>query len=1171
MKPTNSRGQTRKQPDYRTATGRRISPAALRDAGLRRHKSTGFPAGVTWVRAVVGFCSLLAIVSIAPAQKVPPAAPLDEPVVLSPFVLTADSEVGYTSTSTLAGSRIKTDFKDIASQISVMTPEFLADIGAFTNDDAFLYSINTETGAELAGTATEFYGGSGIGNSAPNRTRGLGGASNTRNFFETDIPNDVYNTGDGGLTIASGPNAILFGLGAPAGLTDARYNTAQLARFKSRLTFATDANGTRRGAIDYNQPLIRDRLGVRLDLLDSDRRFALKPAYEKDRRIFGTLGFAPNRRIRFDLSTELMDRQSSRPVYLQPRDAITLWVNPGVGNRTPYNEPDKTPTGNTNINILPNTGYLGGWTAGDTLAPAYTYGAHVAQPGVYSYRYYPAVRQFGTYLLNGIRVATNFNSGATVNDDRLYPFGKYNVYGASHPSSARAKRVTGQVTINLARNLNFEGAANFENYRDRSVMMYRPLQAQLNIDPSAYLYKPGYTPLDPIAAGTQQAANRAANAANRGVNPMLGTMFVEGQQIGTISTSLHKDVRTSLAYLFDATTKYRGGWLAWLGRHNLSTNLSYNEAQNVGQSFQRLIKDDGAVNPATGFKIAPSVITAANAMDSASKTGRYMVAANRQFRTRAYIDPADPANRYDNLGGLDPFGTWSFNDAAGKPYQVGLFDLGGGTNVANGRSSTDLSKSVAWQAFLLKNRMVVTYGHRWDSVRLKEFDAAASAIDPNTGLAPIFDSVPWQRYTSLPTFENTSKSIVVHPLPWVSLFYNLSTNSAAESSTAHDINGALYPVPTGDNKDYGLRVQLGGVGLRINQFRTVQQNTNAGLTYGNTGFKTNLIALEARYLGIQRLRAEALGQPVYADYYMKSGANPGFNAIDSAADYFQIYTDSLAKGTEIELTGRIRKFDLRVAAGRTQSIKSNLGPQWLNYLVDPVMFQRMESLEWYAYDSVSRQNRPVVAVSPAGQMTFGSLGAKPIPGWQNISQAESSASFGTSMSAFYADTVLPFALRPKQFEGMSNPAIREWRFSSTCAYNFSAGWRGGFSTRLRARALVGYATQPVTMEIAGRSVTSFTSDLSAPLYNENLWYFDPFLSYTTRIGKERRLTARLNVKNVLNRREMIITQKYSSSTSLIDVNDPRLVYYGWKDPNAIPSLAQVQDPREIALSLAIEF
>jgi hypothetical protein len=1106
------------------------------------------------------------------AQKITVPAPADDPIVLSPFVLTADSEVGYMSTSTLAGSRIKTDFKDIASQISVMTPEFLADIGAFTNDDAFLYSINTETGAELAGTATEFYGGSGIGNSAPNRTRGLGGASNTRNFFETDIPNDVYNTGDGGLTIASGPNAILFGLGAPAGLADARYNSAQLARAKGRLTFATDANGTRRGALDYNQPLIRNRLGVRLDLLDSDRRFSLKPAYERDRRIFGTLGFAPNRRVRFDLSTELMDRQSSRPVYLQPKDAVTLWVNPGVGNRTPYNEPDRTPTGNTNINILPNTGYLGGWTATETtLAPAYTYGANVPQPGVYSYRYYPAVRTFGTYLLTGIRVATNFNSGATVNDDRLYPFREYNVYGASHPASARAKRVTGQLTINLARNLNLEGAANFENYRERAVMMYRPIQAQLNIDPSAYLYKPGYTPLDPITAGPQQAANRAANAANRGANPMLGTMFVEGQQIGTIGTSQRKDVRTSLAYLFDATTEYRGGWLAWLGRHSFSTNLSYNEAQNVSQSFQRLIKDDGAVNPATGFKIAPSLITAANAMDGTSKTGRYLVADNRRFRTRAYIDPADPANRYDNLGGLDPFGTWSFTDAAGKPFQVGLFDLGGGTNVANGRRSADLSKSIAWQAYLLKNRVVVTYGHRWDSVRLKEFDPVAGAIDPNTGLAPIFDAVPWQRYQSLSTFENTSKSIVVHPLAWVSLFYNLSTNSAAESSSAHDINGALYPVPTGDNRDYGIRVQLGGVGLRINQFRTVQQNTNAGLTFGNTAFKTNLIALEARYLGIQRLRAEALGQPVYADYYRKSGGNPGFNALDSPSDYFQIYTDSLAKGTEIELSGRIRKFDLRVAGGRTQSIKSNLGPQWLNYLEDPVMFQRMETLEWYAFDSVSRQNRPVVAVSPTGQMVFGSPGAKPLAGWQNISQAESGANFGTSMSTYYADTVLPFALRQKQFEGMSNPAIREWRFSSTFAYNFTSAWRGGFSTRLRAKGLVGYSTQPITMEIAGRSVTSFTSDLSAPLYNENMWYFDPFLSYTARIGQGRRLIARLNIRNVLNRRDMIITQKYSSSQSLIDVNDPRLVYYGWKDPNAIPTLAQVQDPREIALSIAIEF
>lgn len=1120
---------------------------------------------------------LLGVLFSAPvmlAQKIPPlAATADEPVALSPFVITSDADTGYASTSTLAGSRLKTDFKDIASQVSVMTPDFLADIGAFNNNDAFSYSMNTETAAELNGVTAQFFGEGGGGNSAISRTRGLGSTSNTRNFFKTDIPNDVYNTGDSGLTIASGPNAILFGLGSPAGLADSRYNAALLTRVKHNVSLMTDTNGTRRGAIDYNQPLIRDRLGFRLDLLDSDRRFPLQPSYEKDRRIFGTIGYTPSRRVRIDIYTELMDRNSSRPIYVLPKDQVSLWVNPGIGNRTPYNQPDVSPTPIGQTATTPNaTSYLVNWASGQDTPPTYTYGAKISQPGVYTYRYTPTVRPLGGYL-TGVGIATDFGAAntATFTDERFYPFSRYNVYGGSHPSIARAKRVMAQATVNVTRDLYLEMAANFETRRERLTNRYASTEALLNVDPSGYRYNAGFIPLDPIVTGAQQAANRATNAANRTANPLLGSYFLEGAQQATINSGSNKDVRASLAYLFDASTKYRASWLGWFGRHNFSTNVGYNEVERSTQNFLRIIKDDGAVDPVTGFKIAPSVITAANAKDGTSATGRYMVANNRLFRTRAYIDPTDPANRYDSQGGLDPFGTWTFTDAAGKPYQVGLFDAGGGTSAASGQRSGDLSKYVAWQAFLLKERVVLTYGRRWDSVRLKEYDATARAIDPRTGLAPVFDNVPWARFNGLPTFENTTKSVVVHPLKWMSVFYNLSTSNEASPSVVHDITGTLYPVPTGDNKDYGVSFQLGGLGLRVNQFKTAQTNTDAGNTYGNVGTRRSTYTLEGRYLAIQRLRSAALGRPEFNDYYLKSATSEGFNAIDNLVDYYRVYADSLAKGTEIELSGRVKKFDLRVSIGRTKSIKSNIGPNWLNYATDPVVIKRMESLEWYAFDNASRQNRPVVAVNSTGQIVFGNPGDKPITGWKNIPLADSGANLSTTMYSNYTNTLLPQALQLIQFNGMSNPAVREWRFNSTLAYTFGFGWRGGFSTRLREKGVVSYATRPITLTIAGQSVTSLATDLQSPLYNDRIWYFDPFVAYTTRIGKDRRLTARVNVRNAFNRNEFIGASITSSTANAINVNDPRVSFYGWTNPNLITTIYQVQDPREVTFSLSVDF
>lgn len=1100
--------------------------------------------------------------------------PTEQPVMLSPFVTEAAADAGYLATSSLAGTRLKTDFRDIASQVSVMTPEFLADIGAWSNNDAFSYSMNTENAAEVGGVTAQFFGTGATGGEATNRSRGLGAMSNTRNFFRTDIPNDTYNTGDGGLTLASGPNSILFGLGSPAGLADSRYNTARSNRARSAVSLVTDTNGTRRGSLDHNQPLVRDRLGFRITLLDSDRRFALRPAYEKDRRFFATLGATPVQRLRIDLFTELMDRAASRPVYVLPRDNLSIWVHPAIGRRTPYDQPDTSPTAIGQTLTTPNpTSYLFSWTSGQDAPPTYTYGAKVARPDVYIYRYTPAVRPVGDFLVNGIRIASELGAANTMTftDERFYPFSRYNAYGASHPAEMRAGRVLAQATLSLTPDLHLEASANLEHRRERAANSYAATEALLAIDPSAYRYAPGYVPLDPVAAGPQQTANRAANAARRAPNPLLGTYYLEGGQQGSRGFGFNRDARASLAYLFDATRRHRGSPLGLLGRHSLSGNVSHSEVGRATQGFLRLIKDDGAIDPATGHRIAPSVITAANARDGTSATGRYLVQNNRLFRTRAYVDPEDPANRYDSLGGLDPFGTWTFTDAAGKQYRAGLFDSGGGTSIANGQRSTDFSRGLAWQGFLLGGRVVLTWGRRWDAVRLKEFDPVARAIDPRTGLAPLLDEVPWARYQRLPTFTNTTRSVVVHPLRWFSVFANVSTNNEASPSTVHDIDGALYPVPTGDNRDYGFSVRLGGLGLRVNRFRTAQTTTDAGNSYGNVGTRRSTHTLEGRYLAMQRLRSAALGQPEFSDFYLKSSTREGFNAADNVVDYYRVYADSLARGTEIELSGRAGRFDLRIAAGRTSSVKTNIGPNWLNYATDPVVIRRMESLEWYAFDNATRRNRPVTGVGSTGQILFGNPGDRPVTGWRNIPLADSGTNLSTTMYAYYTNTLLPQALQLAQFEGMSNPAVRQWRFNSTVACDLGGGWRAGFSTRLREKAAVSYGSRAFTLTLGGQQVTTQATDLSNPLWSPRLWYVDPFVSYTTRLGPSRKLTARLNVRNVLNRRELLAASITSSTSNRVDLSDPRVAFYGWRNAEELPTVFQLQDPRELSFSVTLEF
>ncbi|MGH7944354.1 MAG: hypothetical protein ACREH8_11615 [Opitutaceae bacterium] len=103
------------------------------------------PSPLPLVRGVLCICFLIT----TRAQSVPPAATPaaaaeQKPVELSPFVVDDTKDVGYLATNTLAGSRFNTALKDTPATISVMTSEFLSDIGATQIEEALQYAVNIE-------------------------------------------------------------------------------------------------------------------------------------------------------------------------------------------------------------------------------------------------------------------------------------------------------------------------------------------------------------------------------------------------------------------------------------------------------------------------------------------------------------------------------------------------------------------------------------------------------------------------------------------------------------------------------------------------------------------------------------------------------------------------------------------------------------------------------------------------------------------------------------------------------------------------------------------------------------------------------------------------------------------------------------------------------------------
>ncbi|ACB75274.1 TonB-dependent receptor plug domain-containing protein [Opitutus terrae] len=281
---------------------------------------------------------------VAPGAT-PESPPDDEVIVLSPFEVSAEAQSGYAAATTLAGNRLNTDLRDIGNAVSVITSQFLQDVGATNNETLLQYTTGTEVGAAYGnfaglgdganldesgggGTATRF-----INPSSNTRVRGLTSADNTRDFFITDIPWEGYNVDR--VDMQRGANSILFGQGSPAGII----NTAsKQAGFKdsNQVTARYGSFGSTRGTIDINRVLIKGELAIRFSALYNDEKFKQEPAFSRDRRLYGALRWEPaflkrgGARTILKANYEVGNVRSNRPRVVPPIDNITPWFYTGT-------------------------------------------------------------------------------------------------------------------------------------------------------------------------------------------------------------------------------------------------------------------------------------------------------------------------------------------------------------------------------------------------------------------------------------------------------------------------------------------------------------------------------------------------------------------------------------------------------------------------------------------------------------------------------------------------------------------------------------------------------------------------------------------------------------------------------------------------------------------------
>ena len=675
--------------------------------------------------------------------------------------------------NTLVGTRLDTSLGDLASQISVMTPEFLEDVAATSLEDAFRYSMNIDQqedfSAAVAGGGTMDQS---IFNSGTRfRTRGLAQSSLTQDLFTTAVRSDVYNTER--FTLASGPNAILFGLGSPAGVAENSLKQAQTTgRVAAQFSLRVDDEESIRGTFDLNVPIVKNRLAARLVVLQGDENPYPKPSSKYDRRYFGTATFQPFKSTQLRVSYEdvRLDEFPNRPIVV--RDAITPWIAAG---RPLFDNSGITPSSaatltQNRINAAGLGAVFARYANATFLFPVgQTVGNAVGNPMNF-------VGTVATRSPTVNRPAPDNQIGSLL-DPTVFPLDvNYGGNGTRNQASAWTTRVILE-----------------QNFLDRVF-----LQAGYNKEKW----------VEYVSSSTIGVATLGADAnmyLPDGVtrNPNAGRYYFQNTGRWRFSRQMkdREDWRLSLATVIDLEKKNK-----WLGRHRIMGLATQEELVYSGQQ---------------SYNMRPVSVSAAAAAAGlrAGLPGNLNVG---DIPARVYVD--DP--RSPTSGGV----YWTnLPFDVNKPYTLpdGTVIAGwdhptGSTGGGSSKNRTD-SQVLAVQDYFLGGRIVTTLGWRKDRDRTANHNPIFGTFFPR------IEEVVFPDYSSDNKGGTRNLGVVLHPFKWISFHYGKS-NSFAPGVQGQDPYGNVLPGSHGEGRDYGFSLRPLGdrVNLRINFFENTSGPTQSG-------------------------------------------------------------------------------------------------------------------------------------------------------------------------------------------------------------------------------------------------------------------------------------------------------------------------------------------------------
>lgn len=1071
---------------------------------LRRFSAARRPV----LGASFGWLCSFVLLSAQTSNRSSPPSSDDEAIVLTPFQITSGKENGYYAPNTLSGTRLNTRVQDLGGSITVVTKQQLDDTVSVDINDIFKYESNTEglnnytAIGTVSGTADVIQGGTATsaGPALATRVRGISTPNITYDYFThtARIPIDTYNLDS--VEISRGSNSTVAGLGSPSGSVNTNTSPAVLSRASNEVEFRVDSYGGYRASLNLNRPLWKDKLALRLAVLNSDNEYKQKPSYDKTVRYYGALLFKPFANTTISAKAEYYRENRRAPNSLTPKDGVSEWIAAG---KPTWNPLTFTATVNGVATVLPastdNVGFPAGLfvnTTAYTRPSMYIDGGQVQlwevnrlstsgnNPNA-NIGGNPRLISSGSAYMRGTVNAGILYTVPGVSNQALYDWTSVNAVPTNW-NYDKASIYTVELSQKIIENLYFRAAWHLEDSVEYNRNIANP--PTLQVDVNQFLLD-GRT------------------------NPYFLRPYITSIEPSIYRLPEYNDARqAALTYSFDLTR--HSGLLGWLGRHQFGANY---EDRNVTQGTFRY--REAIIDP-NHVWLTPGALNYTNgAAIGRSNYVYYVGPVNAVGYTDGYAPPKSGVSGNYNLN--------YYNAATGK-WVSEPATYGTATYVSSKTRQETVTRLATWQGHLLKDYLVVTEGVRKDFYRTRN-SLTGALIDGNTGLYT-YDALknwgPW----NIANGTTRMTSVVAYPFHSDVLGLTYShANSFLPQPLAIDLDGNILPNTYGKSQDVGFFVNLLGskLVLSVKAYKTDVSNDrtsnttiatriariDAGILLPATSADTFSLYNFAQNLATQRLGAGASQAQIDAEAAKITQYPTGFQSAVAAnigGAAIRGTSDTAAKGGELELTyNPSYNWNIKLTGAQTEAINKTIENNLADYI------------------------------------------ALRLPFWQNVKDDQgnlwwtsTALSPGQSAKQFYDSAVAPQLKIDQALLGKSNPQVKKYTARVLTNYRFTQGrlknFSVGGSVRWDDKSVIGYLAATPDPDGIVRSL-----DVNRPYYDPARFASDFWIAYKTKLfANKLQATFQLNLNNAFENGGLrVVSVNPDGAPSAYRIIDPRKLLF----------------------------